>query len=128
MNVPGDLKYAKSHEWLRVEGGVGTVGITDFAQHQLTDIVFVELPAVGARAEAGKAIAPVDSVKAVSDVYAPVNGEVIEVNEPLPDSPDLMNRSPYGEGWILKLKMDNPADADKLMSAAEYKELIAAEG
>ena len=127
MNVPENLKYTKDHEWLKVEGGAATLGITDFAQQQLTDIVFVELPAVGARAEAGKTIATVESVKAVSDVYAPVNGEVIEINESLPDAPEKVNKSPYSEGWMVKIKMDDPAEADKLMPAAEYKEFIAAE-
>lgn len=128
MNVIDGLKYTKDHEWLKAEGDVATIGITDFAQHQLTDIVFVELPAVGARAEAGKAIATVESVKAVSDVCAPVSGKVVEVNESLPDAPDLINKSPYDQGWLLKIKMDDPAEADKLMSAEQYKELIAAAG
>jgi glycine cleavage system H protein len=128
MNVPENLKYTKDHEWVKVEGGVATMGITDFAQQQLTDIVFVELPAVGAKAVAGKAIATVESVKAVSDVFSPLNGEVVEVNESLPDAPELLNKSPYDDAWLAKIKMDNPADAEVLLSSAAYKELIAAEG
>ena len=128
MNVPENLKYTKDHEWVKVEGGAAVMGISDFAQQQLTDIVFVELPAVGAKAVAGKEIANVESVKAVSPVYAPVSGEVVEVNEALTDAPEKVNQSPYGEGWMIKIKMDNPADADALLTAAAYKELIAAEG
>ncbi len=128
MNVPENLKYSKDHEWLKLEGDKATIGITDFAQQQLTDIVFVELPSPGARAEAGKTIATVESVKAVSDVYAPVSGEVLEVNESLPDSPEKVNKSPYDEGWMVLIKADDPADAEKLMSAARYKEHIAEAG
>jgi len=127
MNVPENLKYTKDHEWVKVEGGAATMGISDFAQQQLTDIVFVELPAVGTKAVAGKEIANVESVKAVSPVYAPVSGEVVEANEALTDAPEKVNSSPYDEGWMIKIKMDNPADADALLTAAAYKELIAAE-
>ncbi len=127
MNAPDELKYSKDHEWVKAEGGIAAVGITDFAQHQLTDVVFVELPEVGASAEAGKPIAAVESVKAVSDVYAPVSGEVIEVNDALRDAPELINTDPYGEGWIFKLKMSDPSAADALMNAEQYKEHAASE-
>jgi glycine cleavage system H protein len=127
MNVPENLKYTKSHEWVKAEGGSAAVGITDFAQHHLTDIVFVELPAVGTKAVAGKTIATVESVKAVSDVYSPLSGEVIEINESLPDAPDLLNKSPYDQGWMFKVKMYNPKEADALLSASEYKKVIVEE-
>ena len=119
-NVPQDLKYAESHEWLRVEGENGTVGISDHAQEELTDIVYVELPAVGAQAEAGKTIAVVESVKAASDIYSPVSGTVIEVNPALAGNPALVNTDPYGAGWLFKLKIANAAEIDALKSAADY--------
>ncbi len=127
MNAPDELKYSKDHEWVKVEGGSAVVGITDFAQQQLTDVVFVEMPEVGAAAEAGKPIAAVESVKAVSDVYAPVSGEIIEVNDALRDAPELINTDPYGEGWIFKLKMSDPSAAAALMNAEQYKEHAASE-
>src|ERR1044071_9037295 len=117
-NVPADLKYAKSHEWIRVSGGVGTVGITDHAQHELTDVVFVEVPAVGRKVKAGEAVAVVESVKTASDVYSPVSGEVIESNKAVTEKPDLVNSDPYGQGWFYKIKLSQPAEADKMMSAA----------
>lgn len=119
-NVPQDLKYAETHEWLRVEGDTGTVGISDHAQAELTDIVYVELPAVGAPAEAGKPLAVVESVKAASDIYAPVGGTVIEVNPALASNPALVNTDPYGEGWLFKLKITDAAGVAKLKSAADY--------
>lgn len=128
MNVPENLKYSKSHEWVKIEGGEAVVGISDFAQEQLTDVVFVELPPVGKVLKTGDEIAQVESVKAVSPVYSPVSGEVIEVNDSLPDAPEKVNNSPYDEGWMVKLKASDAAEADSLMSAAQYKEFIAAEG
>ena len=121
-NVPPELKYAETHEWLRVEieGDIATVGISDHAQAELTDIVFVELPAVDAIAEAGKAVAVVESVKAASDIYAPVGGTITEVNSALVSNPGLVNTDPYGEGWLFKLKIANPAEVSALKSAAEY--------
>ena len=119
-NVPQDLKYAETHEWLRVEGENGTVGISDHAQAELTDIVYVELPAIGAQAEAGKTIAVVESVKAASDIYAPVGGTVTEVNTALASNSGLVNTDPYGEGWLFKLKIANPAEIAALKSPAEY--------
>ena len=121
MSVPGDLQYTKSHEWVRVEGDVATVGITDHAQDELGDVVFVELPEQGATLQAGDSFGAVESVKAVSDLYAPVGGEVVEVNGALEDSPEKINEDPYGEGWILKLRTSGEAD---LLSAADYEKLL----
>ena len=121
MSIPGDLQYTKSHEWVRVEGDVATVGITDHAQDELGDVVFVEMPEQGATLAAGDAFGAVESVKAVSDLYAPVGGEVVEVNGTLEDSPEKINEDPYGEGWILKLRTSGEAD---LLSAADYEKLL----
>lgn len=122
--IPEDLKYAPSHEWIRVADGVGTVGITDHAQGELTDIVFVELPAVGRQLKAGEVCAVVESVKTASDIYASVSGEVIEVNPALDANPGLVNAEPYAGGWFFKLKLANPADLDALQSAAAYRSQI----
>ena len=119
-NIPQDLKYAETHEWVRMEGENATVGISDHAQAELTDIVYVELPAVGAQAEAGKALAVVESVKAASDIYSPVSGTVIEVNTALASNPGLVNTAPYGEGWLFKLKIANPAELATLKSPEAY--------
>jgi len=124
MEFPEELKYTEEHEWVLVEDDIATIGITDFAQDALGDVVFVELPAVGARVEAGKPFGVVESVKAVSDVYAPVTGEVVEINEELPDTPELINSSPYEDAWMIKVRLDDPGEADKLMDAAEYQEFI----
>ena len=124
-NIPADLKYVASHEWLKLEDdGIITVGITDHAQDLLGDVVFVELPEVGAVVEADQEIAVVESVKAASDVYAPIAGEIVEINEELVDSPELANEDPYGKAWFFKVKPANPAnpaDYDSLMSAEEYE-------
>ncbi len=120
MNYPSELRYTKSHEWVRLEGDVAVVGITDFAQDALGDVVFVDLPQVGKAVEAGSAVAVVESVKTASDIYAPVAGEILEVNSSLSDKPELINQSPYGEGWLFKMKI-NPADLNGLLSAAEYQ-------
>lgn len=128
MEFPEELKYTEEHEWVMIEDDVVTVGITDFAQDQLGDVVFVELPAVGTRIELGKPFGVVESVKAVSDVYAPVTGEVIEVNEELPDAPETINTSPYDDGWMIKVKLADPAELDELMSADDYQEFIEEEG
>ncbi len=122
--VPADLKYAKSHEWLRVAGDVATVGITDHAQHELTDVVFVELPAVGRKVKAGEACAVVESVKTASDIYSPVSGEVTEINKAVTDDPGLVNGEPYGKGWFYKLKLVNAAEAGALMTPEAYKAQI----
>jgi glycine cleavage system H protein len=123
-NVPSDLKYAKSHEWVRVEGGVATVGITDHAQHELTDVVFVELPQPGRQLKAGEASAVVESVKTASDVYSPAGGEVSEVNKTLVDNPALVNSDPYGAGWFYKIKLSNPADLGGLLAPEQYRAQI----
>jgi glycine cleavage system H protein len=125
-NVPADLRYARSHEWVRVEADTATVGITDHAQHELTDVVFVELPAVGRTLRAGEACAVVESVKTASDVYAPVSGTVTAVNEALAGDPGLVNRAPYGEGWFFKLRLAQPAELAQLLDAAAYRALIGA--
>jgi len=123
-NVPTDLRYAKSHEWLRVAGDTGTVGITDHAQQELTDIVFVELPAVGRKVKAAEACAVVESVKTASDIYSPVSGEVLEINAALAKKPDLVNSDPYGAGWFFKLKLSAPTEAAGLLSPADYSKQI----
>jgi glycine cleavage system H protein len=122
--IPDQLRYAASHEWVRVEGGVGTVGITDHAQAELSDVVYVDLPKVGAQATAGSTIAVIESVKAASDIYAPVSGEVIEVNPDLKAKPELVNQDPFGGAWLFKVKLANPAELDALKDAAGYKALI----
>ena len=122
MSVPNDLYYAKTHEWLRIDDSTATVGITDFAQNQLSDITFVELPDVGREVEAGDEVAVVESVKAASDIYAPVAGTIVEVNANLEDSPDMINASPYDAGWLFKIEVRKEEDVDNLMSAEEYAE------
>jgi len=124
---PTDRKYTREHEWVIDNGnGTATIGITDHAQELLTDIVFVELPAIGKQVRQMEPVAVVESVKSVSDVYSPVSGEVTEVNQKLEQSPELINQDPYGKGWIAKLKMENPAELQDLMEAAAYEAFIAA--
>ena len=125
MSVPEELQYTRSHEWVRWEGETATVGITDHAQDELGDVVFVELPEVGATFDAGEAFGAVESVKAVSDLYAPVGGEVLEVNGALEDAPEKINEDPYGDGWILKLRAGGEGD---LLSAQEYEQFLEQEG
>lgn len=125
MEFPEDLKYSREHEWALVEGKVATVGITDFAQDKLGDIVFVELPAVGDKVTKDEAMGVVESVKAVSDVYSPVSGTVIEINDDLPDSPDMINEDPYGDGWIVKIQMSDPTDLEDLMESEAYEAFVA---
>jgi glycine cleavage system H protein len=124
MECPEDLKYSREHEWVLTEGSVATVGITSFAQEQLGDVVFVELPAVGDKVTKDEAMGVVESVKAVSDIYAPVSGKVIEVNDDLPDSPEMINEDPYGDGWMVKIEMSDPTDIDDLLSAADYEAFV----
>lgn len=126
MNVPQNLKYAKTHEWVRAEGDVAVVGITDHAQQELTDIVYVELPAVGDRVEAGKECAVVESVKAASDIYAPVSGDIVAVNEELGSAPELLNQDAYGQGWLFKIKMSDPPELAELLSPSDYAHHIGA--
>jgi len=124
MNVPDDLFYTESHEWLRQEGENARVGITDHAQAELTDVVYVELPKVGTQAKARGQIAVVESVKAASDIYAPVTGTVVDVNKALEGNPALINTDPFGEGWIFVLKMDSPSEVQQLKDAAGYRKVI----
>ena len=121
MNVPEELQYTKSHEWVRTEGDTATIGITDHAQDELGDVVFVELPEVGATFDAGDSFGTVESVKAVSDLYTPVGGEVVGVNEALNDQPEKINEDPYGEGWIVKLSVSDEGD---LLSASDYEQFL----
>jgi glycine cleavage system H protein len=123
-NIPGELRYATSHEWIKADSGTGTVGITDHAQQELSDIVYVDLPKVGAQAKAGAVIAVVESVKAASDINSPVSGEVIEINADLAKKPELVNQDPYGGGWLFRVKLANPSELDALKDAAAYQAQI----
>ena len=120
QQIPDDVKHAKTHEWARVRDGVATIGISDHAQHELTDVVFVELPALGRRIKAGEACAVVESVKTASDIYSPVSGEVTAINQELAQQPELVNRDPYGAGWFFQVKLAQPGELDGLLGAAEY--------
>ena len=122
-NVPANLKYTKDHEWLSIEGDIATVGITDYAQESLGDLVFVELPKIGAKFEGGKDMVIVESCKAASDVYAPVSGEVVAINDNVVNAPDTINTDPYSNGWLVKLKI-SPADVANLLDAEAYKKLL----
>jgi len=124
MEFPGNLKYTKDHEWIRVEGDTGTIGITDHAQGELGDVVFVELPAVGRAIKQGETFGTIEAVKAVSDLYSPASGSISEVNAGLQANPELVNKDPYGKGWMVKIKLTSPAETDSLLSAAVYKALI----
>ncbi len=126
MSIPEGLQYAKSHEWVRVEDGVATVGITEHAQEELGDVVFVELPEKGASFSAGDTFGTIESVKAVSDLYAPVGGEVVEVNDALNDTPESVNEDPYGEGWIIRMQVSE--EGEDLLSAGEYEKFLEEEG
>ena len=123
-NVPSDLKYTKSHEWVRISGDIATVGITDHAQHELTDIVFVELPEIGRRVKSGEACAVVESVKTASDIYSPVSGDIIEINSSLGNDPALINREPTAGGWFLKIKLSNPTELNTLLTPENYQKQI----
>ena len=125
-NIPEDLRYSKDHEWVRVDGDVATIGITDYAQHSLGDVVYIDMPRVGDKFGTHEAFGSVESVKAVSEIFTPVGGEVSEVNDGVNDTPEAVNNDPYDAGWMVKLKMDNSLEADALMSAAEYEEYLEA--
>ncbi|HET7107953.1 MAG TPA: glycine cleavage system protein GcvH [Candidatus Acidoferrum sp.] len=125
MGYPTQFKYSKDHEWIEVKGDVATVGITDYAQHELGDVVFVELPAVGAKVTTGKTFGSVESVKAVSEIYAPASGEVTEANAALVKQPEAINTDPHTAGWLIKIKLANPAELGALMDAAAYEAYIA---
>jgi glycine cleavage system H protein len=124
VGYPTDVRYTKEHEWARAEGGVLTVGITSYATDQLGDVVFVELPEAGRKLEAGKPFGVVEAVKTVSDLYSPIDGEVVEVNGTLTDNPAMVNQEPFGEGWMIKIKAKSPADVEKLLSPDDYEKLI----
>ena len=125
MMVPQELKYTRDHEWVRIEGEQVTMGITDYAQHELGDVVFVDLPAVGEKIESGAPLASVESVKAVSDVYAPLSGEIMAVNDDLEHSPEFINQDPYGKGWIAVIEPTSPGQLTGLLSAKDYEDLTA---
>jgi glycine cleavage system H protein len=127
-NVPAELRYTKEHEWAKLDGDRARVGITAFAQEQLGDVVFVELPKVGAKISAMKTFGVVESVKAVSDLFAPLSGEVVEINAELPKKPELVNADPYGKGWMIVIKLSDPKEWDALMAAGDYEKLIASAG
>jgi glycine cleavage system H protein len=128
MNLPKDLKFTSEHEWVRLEGDVATVGITDYAQEQLGDIVFVELPEEGEALEKGDTFGVVESTKSVSDLYVPLSGKVIESNDPLLDTPEVINEDPYGEGWMIKIKITDTGEVEKLLNAQAYQKWIEEEG
>ena len=125
MNFPQNIRYTKNHEWIRVDGEFGWIGITDYAQSELGDIVFVELPKAGTKIEQGKSFGTIEAVKAVSDLYAPVNGEVVELNKEVQDSPEVVNKEPYERGWMLKIRIENPAQLAGLLDTEAYKKLVA---
>ncbi|HEY5611427.1 MAG TPA: glycine cleavage system protein GcvH [Thermoanaerobaculia bacterium] len=127
MATPEDNFYAKSHEYLHIDGETGTIGITDYAQKELGDVVFVELPQVGTQLEMGDELGSIESVKAVSELFAPASGEVVEINERLAEKPELVNTDPYGDGWMVKIKLSDPTEADDLMGAEEYEEYTSKE-
>ncbi len=124
MNIPEDLKYSKEHEWVRLSGNVATIGVTDYAQDQLGEIVFVELPDEGEEVEKDDAFGVVESVKSVNDVYTPLSGRVVEVNDPAVDSPEIVNEDPYGEGWLIKVEISDTSELKDLMSAKDYTAYI----
>lgn len=128
MNIPNELKYSQDHEWVKVEGNMVTIGITDYAQSQLGDVVFVELPEAGAELAAGQGLAVVESVKAVSDVYTPISGHIITGNESLADAPELVNQDPYGEGWIVKIEITDSTELAELLDSEAYEQLVAEGG
>lgn len=128
MAYPASFRYTKDHEWIDVKDGVGTVGITDYAQHELGDVVFVELPKVGTKVEVGKSFGTVESVKAVSEIYAPAAGEVIETNDGLQNTPEKINSDPHGAAWLIKLRLANAAEVSRLMDASAYEAYIATQG
>jgi glycine cleavage system H protein len=126
-NVPEDLQYSKDHEWIRVDGDTGTIGITDHAQNSLGDVVYVELPKPGETFAAHESFGSVESVKAVSEIFTPVSGEIVEVNESLQDEPEKVNTDPYGEGWMIRIRMKSPGEVDSLLTVAEYEDFTKGE-
>ena len=124
MKIPAELKYTEDHEWIRVDGEIATVGVTDFAQGELGDVVFIELETEGEELDKGETFGTVEAVKTVSDLFMPVGGEIVEANAALADEPELVNKDPYGKGWMIKIKMSNPAEPDELLSADDYQKMI----
>lgn len=124
MNFPAELRYTKDHEWVRLEDDIATIGITDFAQRELGDIVYVEVETIGKQLEAGAVFGTVEAVKTVSDLYLPVSGTISELNPALANAPELVNNDPYGKGWMIKMKVSNPADVEKLMDATAYQKMV----
>lgn len=124
MHIPEDLKYTEDHEWARIEGDIATIGITDFAQSELGDIVYVELPELGTATEKSQSFGTIEAVKAVSDLFAPLTGEVVEINSTISDSPELINKDPYGEGWIIKVKYSDQNEVDALLEKTQYEALL----
>jgi glycine cleavage system H protein len=127
MNYPANYRYTKEHEWVRLEGDIATIGITFHAQHELGDIVYVDLPKVGTKVETGKTFGSVESVKAVSDIYAPIDGEVIEINETLASAPEKLNEDPHGAAWLVKIRVEKAGEINNLLAAADYQKYIGAE-
>jgi glycine cleavage system H protein len=125
-NIPENLRYSKDHEWVSVDGDVATIGITDYAQHSLGDVVYIDMPRVGDKLGTHEAFGSVESVKAVSEIFTPVAGEIVEVNSGINNTPEAVNNDPYSGGWMIKLKLDNPGEADAMLSAVEYEEYLAA--
>jgi len=121
---PEEYKYSKDHEWIKIEGDVGTIGITEFAQKQMGDVVYVEMPETGTELEENQTFGVIESVKAVSDMYSPISGEVVEVNEALNDAPELVNEDPHGKGWIMKIKIKDPAELEEMMSFSDYEKFL----
>ncbi|MFM9903933.1 MAG: glycine cleavage system protein GcvH [Pyrinomonadaceae bacterium] len=127
-NIPENLRYSKDHEWIGVDGEIATIGITDYAQHALGDVVYIDMPRVGDKFNAHEAFGSVESVKAVSEIFLPVAGEITEVNDGLNDTPEAVNNEPYTTGWMVKVKMENPLEADAMLTAVEYEEYLSANG
>ncbi len=127
-NIPENLRYSKDHEWVAADGDVASIGITDYAQHSLGDVVYIDMPRVGDKFGAHEAFGSVESVKAVSEVFTPIAGEIVEVNDGINDAPEKVNSDPYGDGWFVRVKMDNPGDADAMLSSEEYDEYLSTIG
>ena len=127
-NIPENLRYSKDHEWVLVDGDVASIGITDYAQHSLGDVVYIDMPRVGDKLASHESFGSVESVKAVSEIFTPVAGEIVEVNDGLNDTPEKVNNDPYGDAWFIKVKMDNPGEADAMLSGEEYEEYLSANG
>jgi glycine cleavage system H protein len=124
MHIPEDLKYTKDHEWARIDDDIATIGITDFAQSELGDIVYIDLPEIGITTEQSQAFGTIEAVKAVSDIFSPLTGEVVEVNKKISDSPEIVNKDPYGEGWLIKIKFSKTSELNNLLNKSQYEELI----